>query len=191
MLKNAKIPGTQVPDPEKVEPDLPPAARRFQSRVAVTTAVLAALAAISSLFSSSHLNEAMIDQIRASNQWSYYQAKGIKHDVLESKVELLPALGKSPVDADVADLARYKQEQQAIKVDAEKHQADSLDHHRRHVILSKAVTAFQISIALAAVALLVRRGLFWWISMAVGVVGSWLLLHGLTTVTLPMPLPLP
>jgi len=58
------------------------------SWVALSTALLAVLAAIAGLLSGQHANEAMIHQIEASDQWSYYQAKSIKTAVLEDKQEL-------------------------------------------------------------------------------------------------------
>ena len=48
------------------------------SWVALSTAILAVLAAIASLLSGEYANEAMMNQIEASSQWSYYQAKSIK-----------------------------------------------------------------------------------------------------------------
>jgi hypothetical protein len=63
-------------------------------RVALTAALLAVFAAITALFAGHHANEAMIEQIKSSDQWAYYQAKGIKSVVLESKMEMLASLGK-------------------------------------------------------------------------------------------------
>jgi len=58
------------------------------SWVALSTAVLAVLAAIAGLLSGSHANEAMMNQIEASDQWGYYQAKSIKASVLEATMTL-------------------------------------------------------------------------------------------------------
>src|SRR2546421_12707398 len=44
------------------------------SWVALSTAILAVLAAIAGLLSGKHANEAMMSQIQASDQWGYYQA---------------------------------------------------------------------------------------------------------------------
>src|SRR5690242_21287958 len=55
------------------------------SWVALSTAILAVLAAIASLLSGEHANEAMINEIEASDQWSHYQAKSIKVAVLDAK----------------------------------------------------------------------------------------------------------
>jgi len=71
---------------------------KWVSWVALSTAVLAVLAAISSLLSGKHANEAMMSQIQASDQWAYYQAKSIKAAVLDAKMTLLgaPAQSTSP-----------------------------------------------------------------------------------------------
>src|SRR5437016_767559 len=58
------------------------------SWVALSTAVLAVLAAIAGLLSGKHANEAMMSQIEASDQWSYYQAKSIKAALLDVKISL-------------------------------------------------------------------------------------------------------
>lgn len=49
--------------------------------VAISTALMAVFAAFSSLMAGHHSNEALIDQIKASDQWSYFQAKGIKGEI--------------------------------------------------------------------------------------------------------------
>src|SRR2546427_1180411 len=56
-------------------------------RSALSAAVLAALAAVASLLSGHYSNEAMLEQLRASDQWNYYQAKGIKASVLSAKLD--------------------------------------------------------------------------------------------------------
>ena len=56
------------------------------SWVALSTAILAVLAAIASLLSGEHANEAMMSQIEAADKWSYYQSKSIKAAVLERKL---------------------------------------------------------------------------------------------------------
>ena len=65
--------------------------------VALTAAVLAAMAAIGSLLAEHYANEAMLEQIQSSDHWGFFQAKGIKAAVLLTKIELRTALDK-PVD---------------------------------------------------------------------------------------------
>src|SRR5437867_1115143 len=85
------------------------------SWVALSTAVLAVLAAIASLLSGKHANEAVMSQIEASDQWNYYQAKSIKASVLDTKM----ALAAAPNETDRAKAERYESEQEQIKSAAE------------------------------------------------------------------------
>src|ERR1700732_2560886 len=74
--------------------------------VALSSALLAGLAAVASLMAGHHANEAMMSQIESSDQWSYYQSKGIKETALTSKAEILEALGKSVSGADKDKVAQ-------------------------------------------------------------------------------------
>src|SRR3989475_7033673 len=85
------------------------------SWVALSTAILAVLAAIAGLLSGHHANEAMMNQIEASDQWGYYQAKSIKASVLEAKMTLAAAA----TDKDEEKAAQYQEEQSEIKREAE------------------------------------------------------------------------
>ena len=60
--------------------------------VALSTAVVAVLAAITGLLAGSHADESMLAQMHASDQWAFYQAKGIKSDVLASTGKILTNL---------------------------------------------------------------------------------------------------
>src|SRR5881628_1690579 len=85
------------------------------SWVALSTAILAVLAAIAGLLSGKHANEAMIAQIEASDQWAFYQAKGIKAAVLDAKMTLTAA----PTDQDHEKAAKYQEEQGEIQREAQ------------------------------------------------------------------------
>src|SRR6266536_3721402 len=88
------------------------------SWVALSTAILAVLAAIAGLLSGKHANEAMMSQIEASDQWGYYQAKSIKAAVLDAKISLATAADEK----DREKAARYEEEQYQIKSEAEQKQ---------------------------------------------------------------------
>lgn len=185
LITEKKIPGTGVPDVSEgaVEGKETASHKRWLSWVGVTTAVLAACASVATMFSSSYLNKAMLEQIVTSDSWNHYQAKGVKLAVLESRVELLGALGKtergSGGESDADKAARYRKEQEEIKSEAETHQSLTRDYQMRHSRLALASTAFQIAIAMAAVALLTRKNGFWIFSMVIGVVGTGVLVVGL------------
>src|SRR3954462_12174055 len=84
------------------------------SWVALSTAILAVLAAIAGLLSGKHANEAMMSQIESSDQWNFYQAKSIKASVLDAKI----SLSSSPNESDTQKRERYEKEQDEIKAEA-------------------------------------------------------------------------
>ena len=61
--------------------------------IALTSALIAVLAAVASMLSEHQANEAMLLQLKASDQWAYYQAKGIKHNVVDTQIVVLESLG--------------------------------------------------------------------------------------------------
>jgi hypothetical protein len=157
----------------------------FLKRIALTTAILAAFAAIASLRAGATVNEALVLkteatrlQAEASDQWAYYQAKGLKAAVQEASATSWLAIGKEPPAKYLDEQKRYKDEQAEIRKKAEEkeHQrdekskeADELIHH--HHGFASAVALFQVSIALGAVAALTHNRLVWFGSMGVGLVG--------------------
>src|SRR5437763_4712412 len=83
-------------------------------RVALTTALLAALAAVTSLLSGHHEHEAMLKQIEAADTWSRYQAKGVKSILIEDRLERAKEGGIAEPAGDRSRLERYARERKDI-----------------------------------------------------------------------------
>jgi hypothetical protein len=147
--------------------------------VALTAALLAVAAAIAALLAGHHANEAMLEQMRATDQWAFFQAKGIKSAVLESKLDLLKALGKETSDEERGHLATYEAERKKIEDTGNELERSSEKHMGHHNKLARAVTVFQIAIALAAIAVLLRRRSVWGLSCLLGAVGAVFLVLGI------------
>jgi hypothetical protein len=139
--------------------------------VALTAAIVAALAGMASLLMARHGGKATSELIQASNNWSYYQAKSLKTYILASEKEIFGAMGKAQPEADVAKMAALEQEKTEIKKEAEANTARSQAHGKLSAALADAVTLFQIAIANAAIAALSKRPLFWMISIGLALVG--------------------
>src|SRR5439155_14372672 len=88
------------------------ARERWVMGVALTAAILAALAAIAASLSSHHESECVLDQIKASDQWAYYQAKGIKENTAALEARLLEAIGKPATETEGSE--RYRLEKEEI-----------------------------------------------------------------------------
>jgi hypothetical protein len=139
--------------------------------VALSSAFLAAFAAVASLKAGHYANEAMASQIEAANQWSYYQSKSIKESQLRGKVEILEALNKTASEADKAKLTEYAKEKGEIQHHAEELTREAKSELHTHVILAHGVTLFQIAIAVGAISALTRKKPFWFVSLGAGLVG--------------------
>ena len=92
---------------------------RLTSYTALTTAIIAALAAIASLMCGRHGGRATSDLVRASNCWNYYQAKSLKTYILASERDMLGAMGKTPDSDEAAKLEDLEREKREIKTQAE------------------------------------------------------------------------
>jgi len=150
---------------------------KWTLNIALSTAVMAVLAAIAGLLSGHHVNEAMIEQIKSSDQWALYQAKGIKSEIASSTDKILHSVSSKPVEEN-KDVARYEKEKEEIKKVAEEDAKNSETHLAKHVTLSKAVTIFQIAIAISAIAILTKRKLLWYAAILLTMAGSVFLISG-------------
>jgi len=142
--------------------------RGMAGQLAVTTAILATVGAMFSYMAGAtqadaglFKNEAAIKKTEASNQWNFYQAKSGKQNLSELGQKLVDDARKSFFEEEAR---RYAAEKAEIKVVAEKFEKESTEfdaksetvmhqHHR----WAQATTALQISIAMAAIAMLTKR----------------------------------
>ncbi len=153
--------------------------RKWISRVALSSALLAVLAAISALLAGHHANEAMLDQMKATDQWAFFQAKGIKAAVTQQSIDMMVSLGKpEPVGAE-QKMADYQADQAKIKDGADELEHSSEDHMSHHVELARGVTVFQVAIAMGAIAVLSRRPKLWLVSVSLGGLGLLFFILGL------------
>jgi len=145
----------------------------FSGQIAVMTAILATVGALFSYMGGAtqanaglYKNNAAIKKTEASNQWNYFQAKSSKQNLAELAIVLAPEDRRAAYRDEVE---RYKKEKAEIKLAADKLEAESTSWDQRsesemhlHHRWAQATTALQISIALAAIALLTKRRWFEW-----------------------------
>jgi hypothetical protein len=156
---------------EHIKEELEKKEERWIFLVAMSTALLAVIASVGSLLAGHHANESLLDQIQSSDQWSYYQAKGVKSAVLEGKMDMLEALGKERSEADAKKVEEYKAQQKEIEAIA-REKAESADRHLAiHSTFAKCVTLMQVAIAIAAISVITRKKWLWSGSLALGIVG--------------------
>ena len=157
----------------------------FLRRIALTTALLAAFAALAALEAGDTVNEALVLkteaaalQAQASDVWAHYQAKAIKGAVARAAAASYTAAGKEPSADVAAEIERHAKGEAELEEEARarEHERDERSHEAdallaRHHRFAEAVALFQIAIALGAVAALTRLRVVWFGSMVLGAVG--------------------
>ena len=146
--------------------------------VALSTALVSVLAAISGMLSAHHENESLLAQMRASDQWNYYQAKGIKSEIVSATGKMIGG-GKAD-ETTLERVEKYKLEQEEIKKTAEEFEKDTEEHLTRHVKLARGVTMFQIAIAISAISILTRRKFFWYTGICFAFAACFFIMQGIT-----------
>jgi hypothetical protein len=151
------------------------------NQIALFTAIIATVGALYGYMGGAtqanaglYKNNAAIKKTEASNQWNYFQAKSTKQALAELARDLASANDdKTKYQAKVE---RYEKEKTEIKAVADKLEAEAAEwdhqsdeqmhlHHR----WAQATTVLQVSIALAAIALLTRKK---WLEVGMFIAGG-------------------
>jgi hypothetical protein len=146
--------------------------------ISVTMAILAVcVAAVSLLGHRSHTEE-VLSQARASDQWSYYQAKNIRRHNYEMAVDLLSLVEfKDKTRAEKVhekysqEAARYKKEQAEIEERAKDFEKESALAQRKANRFDLGEVLLEIGLVIASLTLLTRKQAFWFLGIASGVAG--------------------
>jgi hypothetical protein len=155
---------------------------KMTNQIALFTAVIATVGAIFSYMggatqanASLYKSNAAIAKTEASNQWNYFQAKSTKQSIAEISRDLSPADQRATYQARID---RYESEKNEIKAAAEKTEEKAKQWDRRsddqlhmHHRWTQATTVLQVSIALAAIALLTRKKQMEWVMLGAGALG--------------------
>ena len=160
---------------------------RWITGVALTAALLAALAAVASMLSGHHEHEAMTEQLRANDEWSYFQSTGVKLILREAQLDDLKDMAsKDPKDVKRRTKLETKVEETRKKKAGIQERAFAMEklskfHDHLHMMLAGGVTLFQVSIAVAAISALTRRREYWFVGMGLGTVALGFLAAALLT----------
>lgn len=171
------------PEEEQVEHHATHGNNNFATRIAVLTAILAAIGAFYNDQGGKTLSEAMmlknesaIAKTDASDQWGYYQAKSTKQAIMEG------ALLNATSDESKAELnkkiKKYEEEKEKIKEIADKLDekskklSEESDHTMHlHHSWAEAIMIIQIAIALAAITILTKKRWLFWTASVVSSIG--------------------
>jgi hypothetical protein len=149
--------------------------------VALTTTVLAVLAAIASLRASSYSTKVQLATTREANQWAYYQSKSIKGHSYTLNRDLLTSVRmletKNPkaqkfltgkIKEYEDKVARFDKEKQEIKQGAENIIKEQEVYKRKNGNFALSVVMLQIAIMCSAVGALIKKKLMWLVGLVLG-----------------------
>ncbi len=158
-----------------------PKEEQLEKYVALTTAIIAVFLSISSILGGNANDDIMINRGLANNQWAYFQAKSTKQALYEVNRKMFetqladPALAESykkeiqkKLDDFDKKIEKYEVEKNEIKATAEKHEKLSDAASEVENMYDYAEGFYQVSIVLAAVALIGKRRELWLFSCALG-----------------------
>ncbi|MBP9854487.1 MAG: DUF4337 domain-containing protein [Candidatus Omnitrophica bacterium] len=163
---------------------------KWMKGVAVTTTILAVVASISSSRAGYFVAKAQLLTALEGSKWAYYQAKSIKQNLAENQLSAFEVdiLGStSPEQRDLLDqkiktletnVARYGQEKETIKKEAEDTGMENGVVNRRGGQFSMSVVFAQIAIMMSSVGALIKRRDMWIIGLIIGVVAIVYLTNG-------------
>ena len=154
----------------------------FISRVSITVAVLAVMAAAAGSLETveggraiTESSEAVLAQDKATDSWNEYQADSLKRHMYEiasagGGAKAQDYAKEIAKDRDSQDKAREKA--QDAEKDRDSRLKESATHEERHHWLTGAATLIEIGIALSTVAIITSRRAFWFSAIGLGAAGS-------------------
>lgn len=159
-------------------------APRWVRYVGLGAAVFAVIAAVAALRAADLINEALINQIKASDTWNEYQAAREKEHAYSIGLENLIAHGSKNarlLSSYRAEIASETGKEKPLQATARGFQDESEEQVRRHKAFENAVALLQVGIALGAVAALARSKIAWYVSLLAGLAGLIFFLKGFLT----------
>ncbi len=161
------------------------------TQIAAGTATLFAVcAAIAALKGGAFSTKTQITTTKENNAWAYFQSKSIKQHTVENQhdIFLLARMKEtSPktiewldqkIKENEKDIARYDQEKNDIKTQAEKLSGEAVQYKKISGYFGLAVMLLQISIMINAIAILLKKYYIWIGGMLFGAGGITYLLIG-------------
>ncbi len=146
--------------------------------ISVTMAILAVCVAVVSLLGHRSHTEELLLQNRATDQWSYYQAKNIRRHNYEMGVDLLSMVEfKDKAQADKVrekyqkEAERYTKEQAEIEDQAKDLEKESALQQSKANRFDLGEVFLEIALVISSLALLSRKRFYWFLGIVSGLAG--------------------
>jgi uncharacterized membrane protein YoaK (UPF0700 family) len=152
-------------------------AEAWTKYVSLTVVIIAVIAAVAAQWSGKYGGRVQMDQLQASDDWSFYQAKSIKQHLDESAlVQLLQTANTNspPVAAQIKKLAanvtRYDSEKADVQAEAKDLEKKRDEASARGGRMGLAVSILSVSIATASICTVTKKKPLWFVAMLMAAV---------------------
>jgi hypothetical protein len=159
---------------------------RYTLPVSLTISILAVLVAAATLLGHRAHTEELLLQSRATDQWSYYQAKNIRFHEVQGIADLLGALAPADKEKTAALREKYLKEMERYEADKEDISEKAKEYEKERDLISRRADRFdggeallEVGLVICSITLLTRRRLFWVGGILIGAVGVVTALTGL------------
>ncbi len=148
-----------------------------------TTVIFAVCATLCTFKGGGFSNKSVLSQAKASDQWAYFQAKGIKGVLCEAQKEnLILSLHGQTDTAYISELKgrikayddkikKYNTEKEDITKQAHELEGQQVEAKKHSEIFGMGVIFLQISILFSSIAALIKKSPLWYLSLIVGITG--------------------
>ena len=144
----------------------------FDKRVAATMAIIAAALAVVSVMGHLFTTEELVNQQRASDQWSFFQGKKNREYQSEVARDMLSAMKNEKAGEYNANLERYKKETEQIQEKAKEFETDSHLKGRQALRFHFGEIFLEVAIVFASLAILTKRKMLWGTAIISGALGA-------------------
>jgi ribosome-binding ATPase YchF (GTP1/OBG family) len=150
-----------------------------------TMSVLAVLVAAVSVLGHRAHTRTILDQTRAADSWSEYQARSIRYHNYELFIDLLSVANVNDAaqaqklrDHYGAELQRYKQEQDAVQAKAKRFEASAEGYERHAARYDLGEVCLEAALVITSITLITRKKIFWGMGSALAAAGVILAISG-------------
>ena len=168
---------------EEVEEHVHHAREPFDKMVAASMAIIAALLAVVSVLGQHFVTEELLLQAKASDQWSYYQAKDIRRFTAEATRDIVADLKQgAPSQAKYdSDASKYKSDASGIQEKATEYEKESQAAGKKGGWFHFGEIFLEVAIVVSSLSILTKARLLYVAGVASAAVGivlaiaAWLL----------------
>ncbi len=129
-------------------------------------AIIAAALAVVSVLGHIATTEELLKQQKASDQWSYYQAKSIRRYQSEFARDLFASMNNGAMSEQYAkNSEKYRRDDDEIQKEAQGLERESHLRGRQALRMHFGEVFLEISIVFASLAILSKRAFFWYASI--------------------------